>query len=59
MTAFKISGLHKKFGDIVALDGLDLEVQSGEIFALLGLSASSKTTSLRNICGIEPLAASS
>jgi ABC-type uncharacterized transport system ATPase subunit len=59
MTALKVSGLHKKFGDIVALDGLDLEVQSGEIFSLLGPSASNKTTTLRTICGIESLAASS
>jgi ABC-type multidrug transport system ATPase subunit len=59
MTAFKISGLHKKFGDIVALDGFDLEVQSGEFFAPLGPNASSKTTTLSTICGIESLAASS
>jgi ABC-type multidrug transport system ATPase subunit len=58
MTALKISGMHKKFGDI-ALDGLDLEAQSGEIFALLGPSASNKTTTQRTICGIEFLAASS
>ena len=51
MTAQKVSGLHKKFGDIVALDGLDLEVNSGEFFALLGPSASGKTTTLRSICG--------
>jgi len=59
MTVLKISGLHKQFGDIVALDGLDIEAQNGEFFALLGLSASSKTTTLRTICGIESPAASS
>ncbi len=53
MTALKVSGLHKKFGDIVALDGLDFQVDSGEFFALLGPSASGKTTTLRTICGIE------
>ncbi len=53
MTALRISGLHKRFGDIVALDGLDLNVNSGEFFALLGPSASGKTTTFRCICGIE------
>lgn len=53
MTAITITGLSRKFGDIVALDGVDLQVNSGEFFALLGPSASGKTTTLRIICGIE------
>ena len=53
MTTLRISGLVKNYGDITAINGLDLEVESGEFFALLGPSASGKTTTLRCICGIE------
>lgn len=53
MSILKISGLQKRFGDITAIDGMDLEVDEGEFFALLGPSASGKTTSLRCIAGIE------
>jgi multiple sugar transport system ATP-binding protein len=53
MSVLSVTGLSKKFGDIVALDGVDLDVEKGEFFALLGPSASGKTTTLRTICGIE------
>jgi multiple sugar transport system ATP-binding protein len=53
MPALKITGLIKHFGDVKAVDGLDMEVKKGEFFALLGPSASGKTTSFRTICGIE------
>ncbi len=36
MTAIKTDGLSKRYGDKAAVDSLDLEVKSGEIFALLG-----------------------
>jgi multiple sugar transport system ATP-binding protein len=52
-TILRIRGLEKSFGPIEALRGLDLEVEQGEFFALLGPSASGKTTILRSICGIE------
>ncbi len=53
MSSLKITGLVKHFGDVKAVDGFDMEVKKGEFFALLGPSASGKTTSFRTICGIE------
>ena len=51
--AVRLAGLHKSYGDVVALDHLDLEVQRGEFFTLLGPSGSGKTTTLRLIAGFE------
>jgi multiple sugar transport system ATP-binding protein len=53
MSSLVVSGLHKSFGDINALTGFSLQVNEGEFFALLGPSASGKTTSFRCIAGIE------
>ena len=55
MTVLSVTGLAKRFGDIVAVDGLDLPVEAGEFFVLLGPSAHGKTTTLRAIAGIEPM----
>ncbi|MCW2967755.1 MAG: spermidine/putrescine transporter ATPase [Solirubrobacteraceae bacterium] len=52
-TAVKVLGLRKAYGDVVALEHLDLEVRSGEFFTLLGPSGSGKTTTLRLIAGFE------
>ena len=46
-------GLRKEFGDIVAVDDVDLEVAHGEFFTMLGPSGSGKTTTLRLIAGFE------
>jgi putative spermidine/putrescine transport system ATP-binding protein len=46
-------GLRKSFGDVVAVDGVDLEVAAGEFFTMLGPSGSGKTTTLRLIAGFE------
>ncbi|HSD23357.1 MAG TPA: spermidine/putrescine ABC transporter ATP-binding protein, partial [Solirubrobacterales bacterium] len=43
----------KHYGDVVAVDDLDLEVRRGEFFTLLGPSGSGKTTTLRMIAGFE------
>ena len=43
----------KKFGDVVAVDHIDLEVRDGEFFSLLGPSGCGKTTTLRMIGGFE------
>jgi putative spermidine/putrescine transport system ATP-binding protein len=49
----RLRGLRKSYGEVVALDGIDLEVRAGEFFTLLGPSGSGKTTSLRLISGFE------
>ena len=43
----------KRFGDMVAVDHIDLDVQDGEFFSLLGPSGCGKTTTLRMIGGFE------
>ncbi len=49
----RLSGLTKRYGDIVAVDGIDLEIARGEFFTMLGPSGSGKTTTLRMIAGFE------
>jgi iron(III) transport system ATP-binding protein len=51
MVSLSIRGLVKRFGDLVALDHLDLEIAAGELFFLLGPSGCGKTTLLRSIAG--------
>ena len=48
-----LAGLTKRFGDVTAVDGIDLEIASGEFFSLLGPSGCGKTTTLRMIAGFE------
>lgn len=55
----KTEGLTKRYGDIVAVDGLDLAVQPGEVFGLLGPNGSGKTTTILMLLGLtEPTAGS-
>ncbi|HMK10787.1 MAG TPA: ABC transporter ATP-binding protein, partial [Acidimicrobiales bacterium] len=53
MPTLTLSGLHKRFGDAVALDALDLDVGDGEFVSLLGPSGCGKTTALRIVAGFE------
>jgi putative spermidine/putrescine transport system ATP-binding protein len=48
-----VRGLTKRYGDVVAVDGVDLDVAAGEFFTMLGPSGSGKTTTLRMIAGFE------
>jgi putative spermidine/putrescine transport system ATP-binding protein len=52
-TDVQLDGLRKTYGDVVAVDGVDLEVARGEFFTMLGPSGSGKTTTLRLIAGFE------
>ena len=42
----KVTDLHKSFGELAVLKGIDFSVQQGEIFALLGVNGAGKTTAL-------------
>ena len=49
----RLRGLTKRYGDVAAVDGVDLEIAPGEFFTMLGPSGSGKTTTLRLIAGFE------
>ena len=49
----RLRGLEKHYGDVAAVDGIDLDIARGEFFTMLGPSGSGKTTTLRMIAGFE------
>ena len=51
--SIKIQNIHKRFGNFVALDDINIEVPTGELTTLLGPSGCGKTTLLRIIAGLE------
>ena len=52
-TALKITNIQKRYGDVTALDQVNIEIFDGEFFSLLGPSGSGKTTCLKVIAGFE------
>ncbi|HEX7472788.1 MAG TPA: ATP-binding cassette domain-containing protein [Candidatus Limnocylindrales bacterium] len=52
MGPLAIEGLTKRYGDVVALDGLSLEVPSGEVFGFVGRNGAGKTTAMRIVLGV-------
>lgn len=52
MSAITIEGLHKAFGSTQALDGLDLEVRTGEVHGFLGPNGAGKTVTIRILLGL-------
>ena len=53
MLAIQVRGLIKKYPKKIAVDGIDLEVRSGEIFALLGPNGAGKSTVLQIMAGLQ------
>ncbi len=50
--AIRARGLSRRFGAVLAVDGLDLEVPRGRVYGFLGPNGSGKSTSLRMLCGL-------
>jgi ABC-type sugar transport system ATPase subunit len=53
MSGIQIAGVTKRFGDVTALDHVELEIADGEFFCVLGPPGAGKTTLLRTIVGLE------
>ena len=52
MNAIRIDNLTKKYKDVVAVDGLSLAIEQGELFSLLGVNGAGKTTTIKMLCGL-------
>ncbi|MET0560023.1 MAG: ATP-binding cassette domain-containing protein, partial [Gaiellaceae bacterium] len=53
MAEVQLQQLRREFGDVVALEGMDLAIATGEFLSFLGPSGCGKTTALRLIAGFE------
>ncbi|NLM30509.1 MAG: ATP-binding cassette domain-containing protein, partial [Methanomicrobiales archaeon] len=52
MNAIEVIGLTKRFGDNVAVNGIDFSVEEGETFGFLGPNGAGKTTTIRMLTGM-------
>ena len=52
MQAIQTMGLVKRYGDVTAVDGLELEVKQGELYSLLGVNGAGKTTAIKLLTGL-------
>jgi ABC-2 type transport system ATP-binding protein len=52
MKVVKIRGLVKNFGDVTAVDNIDLQIEQGEIYGLLGPNGAGKSTTINILCGL-------
>ncbi|UCH36668.1 MAG: ABC transporter ATP-binding protein [Armatimonadota bacterium] len=52
MYSIVCSGLTKKFGDLVAVDGIDLNIREGEFLGFLGPNGAGKSTTIKMLCGL-------
>jgi len=48
--AIQVKGLTRVFGSLVAVDGIDLDIKKGELFAMLGPNGAGKTTTIKMLC---------
>ena len=53
-TCIAVENLHKSYGDVEAVRGIDLDVKSGEVYGLLGPNGAGKTTTLEILEGLRP-----
>ena len=53
MATVKLENITKRFGDLIALDDITLDIQDEEFFVLLGQTGAGKTTTLRCIAGLD------
>ena len=52
MKEFEVSGLRKEYGGFTAVEGLDFEIEKGEIFGIVGPNGAGKTTTLKMLSGL-------
>ena len=57
MAAISLRGIEKRYGDVVVVKRLDLEIADGELVVLVGPSGCGKSTTLRMIAGLESVSA--
>jgi len=50
--AIEAAGLSKRFGRIIAVDGIDFQIRPGEIFGFLGPNGAGKTTTINMLTGL-------